>query len=377
LSSAKRFFQNAVLVTAGILSALLFLELFFFRFVLPAPDVPRLDFVNGVIKYKPDQQGTNRVRNEITAAFRINASGWNSGHDRYVRTKAPGKYRIAVIGDSYVEARAVAFTDSLAEQLERLLGRQRCEVYRFGIRGAPLSQYLHILRREVADYGPDLVIILLIHNDFTESYTYMPGVYTSSFLKIAVENGRVVGEVPPQRMERRWYDFIRNRSAVWRYLAYRQQVRFQAVRDILLGDKARPEEIRQAHGTAAATDTRRTANEAVTGYVFRELRKCCRDHAADLLIAIDADRSSIYRQAAAGLQPGSRTLQLNRMAARQALRHSIHFIDLHPVFARDFAARHKRFDFRNDAHWNAYGHRVAAEALCSYILREGFIEEPR
>ena len=42
------------------------------------------------------------------------------------------------------------------------------EVLRFGMDGAPLSQYLNVLRREVRAFKPDVVLVQLIHNDFDE-----------------------------------------------------------------------------------------------------------------------------------------------------------------------------------------------------------------
>ena len=45
-----------------------------------------------------------RIKNAIRANYKINANGWNSGYDRYEPKKTKGKYRIAVVGDSYVEA---------------------------------------------------------------------------------------------------------------------------------------------------------------------------------------------------------------------------------------------------------------------------------
>ncbi len=115
------------------------------------------------------------------------------------------KTRIAVIGDSFVEARQVRYDDSMAEKLERLLGEEEFEVYRFGISGASLSQYLHLLRQEVARYSPDVVVVVLIHNDFTDSYRFKAGVYSSSFLKLQVEDGVVARDIPPETYEKRWY----------------------------------------------------------------------------------------------------------------------------------------------------------------------------
>ncbi len=44
------------------------------------------------------------------------------------------------------------------------------EVYRFAISGAPMSQYLYMMECEITAYQPDWIVVILIHNDFDESF---------------------------------------------------------------------------------------------------------------------------------------------------------------------------------------------------------------
>lgn len=107
----------------------------------------------------------------------------------------------------------VDYQKSIAEQLESKLGNNKTEVYRFGIDGAPLSQYLEMLRKEVLKFKPNLVIVNLIHNDFNESYTSVGGVFKSAFLKLKIKNGEVSQEITPKKLQPPWYNLIRNNSA--------------------------------------------------------------------------------------------------------------------------------------------------------------------
>ena len=75
---------------------------------------------------------------------------------------------------------------------------------------------------------------------------------------------------------------------------------------------------------------------------------------------MDGDRYAIY----AGRET-SRPLALNRIAAEAAARSGAAFIDLHPVFAAAWKASGRRFEFDSDAHWNEYGHTVAAHAIAA------------
>src|SRR5262249_45544467 len=183
---------NTAVVIASVAIFLLVCEFVVFRFVLLASDVPANDFVNDLVRYKPNQTGIWRVRNEIAAPYSINAQGWNSGIGDYALERKPGVMRIAVVGDSYVEAQQVAYDRSVGERLAAKLARadRPVEAYRFGISGAPLSQYVHMAEREVVRYRPDWIMVGLVHNDFDESLSAISGRCTSSFLHVLLRDGR-------------------------------------------------------------------------------------------------------------------------------------------------------------------------------------------
>jgi lysophospholipase L1-like esterase len=361
------------------------LELIIFRFILVAPDLPRLDFVDGVLKYKPDQHGVYRIKNEIKSKYKINRNGWNSKYDQYKIKKSDNKFRIAVIGDSYVEALQVNYDESLAEQLEQISDPGHLEVYRFAISGAPLSQYLHILRSEVWKYSPDLVVIVLVHNDFDESYLPTHGVYTKSFLKINVTNEKLHGEIPPAKYEKPWYAIIRN-SAAWRYLTYRQQIHFSILRKIVFRETeqkrvkhpANSRNLRyEANIEVSGLDARMVRNKLVTEYIFRKMSDFCRQKNSKLLIIIDGVRNSIYRDPGKVISEPKGALSLNAMARSVAKKYGIDFIDLQPVFKQDFMINNRRFNFKHDGHWNIYGHQVVAHAIGDFINKLLTFKEPK
>ncbi len=355
---------NLSVVIGSILFLLLFCEFVVFRFIWLAGDAPRLDFVEGVVRYRPHQHGVWRIRNEIAAPYRINGQGWNSGRGDYAVERRAATTRIALVGDSYVEALQVANTDSAAEVLERTLmqsGRP-AEVYRFGISGAPLSQYVHMIEREVVHYRPDWIVVVVVHNDFDESYQFKQGRYTSSFMKFRVADGKVIGELPPTPWHFGAIEFMRE-TATARFFLYRWQVRPQPIIDMLLPRAAGAAESPWAANVeigsilAARRDVAAVADHAVA-----RLAALAGGIGARLLIAMDGDRQAIYRGDAA-----SPVLQLNGILAEAASRHGIAFLDLHPRFAADWAAHHRRFDFDADGHWNERGHSVAAAAIARRI----------
>ncbi|MCP3977871.1 MAG: hypothetical protein GY716_00880 [bacterium] len=370
-SSPPRHRRLALARTAlafGALAAtLLLLELVVFRFVWPAAALPLVGFVDGVVRYRPNQHGTYRVRDEISAEFRINAQGWNSRHPSYSSERRSDGMRVAIVGDSFVAALQVPYGDSLAERLEDRLGGG-AEVYRFGVAGAPLSQHLHVLRNEVPRYAPDLVAVVVVHNDVAESWRFVPGTHTSSFLKFVVEDGVVRGEIAPTPYAAPWFDLVR-RSASWRFLVHRQGVRLQTLRDNVLGtdDDGRD----RAHIDMSRLDDDRRNDRAVADYAMNAMARAARRAGTDLLIVMDGDRRGIER----GSSGSSRALKLNRIVGDAARRHGVEFVDLHPVFAEDRARRGGPLVFRNDGHWTRHAHDVAAGAILSHI-RSSAVSEP-
>ena len=362
-SRGREILINLAVSLGSVIVFLLFCELVLFRFVLPASDVPRNAFVNDVVRYQPGQSGVWRVRDEIAAPYRINAQGWNSPQPDYPVERRPGTSRVAFVGDSFVEALQVPFDKTFAEVVgARLSAKGPVEVQRFGVAGAPLSQYLQMIEREVVQRRPDLIVVNLVHNDFDESFVFKPGRYTSSFLKLKIEGGRVTGEVAPALWRAGWLEFLRQ-SATARFLLYRWQVRPQALVDAILGPaKAAGEGGYAANIDVASVLAQEADIRVATDYLFGRLKARADAIGAKLQLVMDGDREAIY----AG-RSGSPALKLNRIAAEMATKRGIAFLDLHPVFAAEWAKAGKRFEFQADAHWNEYGHQVAGTALAEAL----------
>lgn len=361
----RTFLINTALVVGSLLAVLSFCEFVLFRVILLPSDVPENAYIDGLIRYKPDQTGIWRVRNEIAARYAINKQGWNSGIDDYRLPRRPGVARVAVVGDSYVEALQVDRDKSVAERLAAELSRNgdTIEVYRFGIGGAPLSQYLHMIEREVLRYRPDWIVVVLVHNDFDESFEPVQGRYTSSFLKLRLADANMVQEIPPAPWRPGVADWIR-RTAAARYLYYRWQTHLGAVRDFFLGPAQAKTDRYDANVDVPSLLREMPRITVATDYLFGRMAAVAQSSQTRLLLAIDGVRGAIYSD---GSSP---VLALNRLAANLARKHGLSLIDLHPVFRTDWQANHRRFEFDSDGHWNEHGHATAARALAQAIAQQ-------
>ncbi len=113
-------------------------------------------------------------RLEGKALVRINEAGMR---DRlWPLQKAPGTFRIAVLGDSFAEAVQVPIEQTfwyiLQDELNACIPFQgrKVEVLNFGVSGYSTAQELLTLRHRARFYQPDLVLLAFFHgNDITEN----------------------------------------------------------------------------------------------------------------------------------------------------------------------------------------------------------------
>lgn len=354
------------------------LELFF-RFVVPASDYPQLAYVDEVLRYQPGQRGVYRIQDEIAAPFSINAQGWNAARATYVEAKPAGTTRVAIIGDSYVEAFQVPVTRSLAEQLEAMPGSSKLDVLRFGMSGAPFSHYLWMLDRAALRYRPDVVVLNIVHNDFDESYRPATGRYGASLQTLAVDGDRATGFVAPVPHATGLGDLIL-RSAALRFLRFNRQVSRQSlvaaltgqpIQGVPSGGLKRPQgagfdEALPAVDANVFIDRlleRPNLTQSAIDVMVARAAALQRQHGFRLLLLMDGVRQAIYEDR------NSRALILNRMLADAAQRHGVELVDLHPRFVAAWKADHQPFDFTYDGHWNTRGHAIAAAAVREWLDR--------
>jgi hypothetical protein len=88
--------------------------------------------------------------------------------------KPEGTYRIALLGDSYIEAVQVPFESTVGEVMARRLSGLRrgpVQVLNFGAGGYGTTQELLTLQQKVWKYSPDLIVLAVTAgNDISDNY---------------------------------------------------------------------------------------------------------------------------------------------------------------------------------------------------------------
>src|SRR3954469_7594537 len=176
MTRRKEFLVNLLLSLASIAFCLLAAEVVL-RF-MPVSTGPRSMPVAAdapILHFTPNRPFVNslgwNMHNVVHG--RVNNAGFVNDQD-YVRDGPP---LIAVIGDSFIEAQMVAYSQSLQGRLASAL-KDKFRVYSFAGSGAPLSQYLIWAGYAVKQYSARAVVINVVGNDLDESlsaYRVGPG----------------------------------------------------------------------------------------------------------------------------------------------------------------------------------------------------------
>ncbi len=371
----KQLLENLMLLTGTLLVCFLVFEFVIFKYILKTSDVIPNTSLNGVIRYLPNTKATLYEPDGTSHTVSINENGWNSPYKTYQKQKPENTTRIAVIGDSYVQASAVNVNEGFAQVIEQQLNAKgyKTQVYRFGIDGAPLSQYLHMLTQEALQYKPDIVVVQLIHNDFDESYRFLYGRYSSSFMKLDLE-GDKIKQVAPEPYNPGWVDTLKN-SRTFRYLYY--QTGLAAIVRRMINKEEEGQVKPPKHGLIqSAIDVRNITEldkiRTTTSYVFDQFKALSQQHNFKLLITMDPVREAIYT----GNDPKDYEANaLNLIAKNTAQTKGISFLDLETAMSKAYKADKKKFEFPWDWHWNKHGNEIAGKAIAKDLELQ-FLQNP-
>lgn len=366
----KSIIEKVALLAGSLLFCFVIFEFVVFKYILNTSDNLPNTSINNIVRFEPNTNARLYEPDGSSHTIEINAQGWNSTKKSYKEEKTEGTLRIAVIGDSYVQASAVNTSEAFAEVIEQELNKQghKSEVYRFGIDGAPHTQYLYMLRNEVLKYKPEIVVVQLIHNDFDESYRFLYGRYSSSFMKVNLE-GDKIKEVNPEPYKPGWVDSFKN-YRTFRFIYYQTGLSLYVRRLINL---TKDEEVKETkapkHGfIQSAIDVRNIGElekiKKATLYSLNEMKKLSESHRFKLLVTMDPVREAIYSGTPAEEYEAN---QLNIIAKEATDKLNISFLDLKNAMTKHYKTNNKKFEFPWDWHWNKLGNEVVGKAIAKDI----------
>jgi hypothetical protein len=339
-------------VLIGLFSVCLLLEAVFR--ILPVSDrveIMPVDAAHPYLHFRPSTGYRLTQGNlfQIRAYKRTNNEGFFSDLDIVEGDTAP---RVAVIGDSFVEAIQVANGDAVHARLDSLLP-VKWKVYGIGSSGSALPQYLAYARYARERLNPRAFVFVIYQNDFFESVAGKSPVAGHHYF---TPNGRVVRYDRPA--ESIWRRVIFS-SAFFRYLWLNVKLpRF------FRGGQSKQNHIQSSNDILTTNLLRVFVNNLVevSGGV-------------PVWVITDAPRPAIYGNRWEEEQHIHPVYRLYRNFRDECERVGFRTVDMAPVFRRDYLQHYQRFEFPTDGHWNQRGHLLAAEALAQSMQSSLFPEK--
>lgn len=320
---SQRTRQNIIMSLSSLVLILLVLEVCV-RLFIPVPDGPlHSETIEPwrIVRRVPGQRGrwARGAFGQVSGVYHINHHGWNSVQE-YQRNRTPGVRRVVVIGDSVVEALQVDADEGFVALTQDALPDM--EIYRFGMSGAPLSQYPHMARYVQDEFVPDLTVVLLVANDYEGALSARA--HGGVFWRVE-SDGDGWREVPPLNLVAGSTGNARQ-SALGAYVDY---LLLWATYDPAGGD------------VAWLTVNER---ESLARYILSDLYRT-----TDGALVLMTTGGAVHDEA--------------RGVAETM---GVDVIDLTPILAATAEAT----DFLPlDGHWNERGHEIVADVLVDYLNR--------
>ena len=225
---AKNFLFQVSTVGLGLLAALLISETVF-RLVGPEPSIVPIIYDKDVGAL--NQPGYSDIYSkEGVSHFSINSEGWR---DIERTAKKPnGVYRVAIVGNSYIEALQVERESMITSKLESILNSTNSshhyEVIPFGMSGADAAVALQVIRHKVIKYNPDLVVYGFSPSNTGGSIRVLKNIPYKPYYTLTEKDELKLDDSfkeyilrTKQGFPRKFHVFARGESRLYSYLVYR------------------------------------------------------------------------------------------------------------------------------------------------------------
>jgi hypothetical protein len=302
---------------------------------------------------------------------------WGERDRERTLEKPAGTLRIALIGDSVVEAAQVRPDEVLNIQMEKLLaesGRKNVEVMAFGVEGIGTTQELLVYQEKVRQFRPDIVLLLFVDNDImNNSSTIQPrsyGVHTwyAPYYNLAPDGRLVLQPVQPKFLGA-FGTFLENHSLAIYYLEH-----IWERADIGSG---KWEGIPLIWGTYGdPPDEEWSQAWLITEKVLKRMKDTVEADGAKFVVIkapsfsdVQPDFRERLEKEVGKLPPNFNAFVMQPRLQAIADRQQIAIDFMAPemkAYGESHNLKFPYFSFTCDSHWSAMGHGVAAEV----ILRE-------
>jgi hypothetical protein len=300
----------------------------------------------------------------ISVKITINSVGYRD--KERTRSVPLGKYRVAVLGDSFAFGFGVPFESVFATVMERK--NEQFEVLNFGVSGYSTDQEVLTLEKVVLAYNPHIVLLIVIGNDFKANNSSTEHGYPKP--RYILKGGELVlTNVPVPKILDDWFSLytidrsMRRLSALYTFVNYRSPIRDIVVEWYKNRVKAWTERHLPKDGAKGEADAETGTEDPVTLALIKSYINLCDSIKAVPVIVLAPDA-----------YPLGTSLSEEKVRIRDfcTYDHRCRVIDLFPTFNR-FQGDASELFLADKHHWTELGHRIVAEELLQEL--ETWIEK--
>ncbi len=382
----RELLAGLLLASIGIVFALGVLELGIRMLHLVPDRFWEPDPILGVRLIPGDRGWWTQEDREFVVPVQINHQGLRDVEHAYA--KAPGVFRILVLGDSFVEAMQVpletVFTRLLEQQLNRDGASPQVEVVSAGVSGYGTAGELLYFEREGKRYQPDVVLLAFYPGNDVKNCS---PTLEEKLKPVYAADGtlqRVTGETP-RKAVKGWRRLLAH-SAAYHYFRQVLLVRHpDLAKGLVRHGLLRTEAVRTAterNGVPIeygvyAPEVQPEWQDAWqhTEDLLEQLHRSVTANGARLVVAVLSGRDQVYPQwwdeivrAHPGMQGKSWDLDVpQRRIEAWCAAHGVSCVSLAPAFRAAVARGEDALYYHHDGHWTASGHRLAATVLADFL----------
>ncbi len=376
-------------IAAGLLVGEIALRLGDFNYFNPYVADPDVGY-----SLKPNVEGW--WKREGLTYIKVNSHGFRDRE--HPLAKPPGTLRIAVLGDSYVEAFQVPMEQAFWSVMERKLqechtgGGPKIEVLSFGVSGFSTSRELILLQTRIWQYSPDVVLLLVTTGNDIRDNSRRLSHYTNPLPYFVIQDGKLVLDNTQLAARNRTFSFRLRQSFIgnafnWLQNHSRLLGLIYTIRESY--EPSSPDERRNRSGDGNEPGLDNEVyrepvspdwQEAwrVTEALFKQMDDEVRAKRAKFLLVtgsmgiqvnpdLEARKNFMGRLGINSLlYPDERIKRFGQLEGFEVL-------NLAPALA-DYASRNQVFlhgpdDNKGRGHWNETGHRLAGELIAQDLCR--------
>jgi len=303
----------------------------------------------------------------------VNSLGWRDTERTIERV--PGKARIAVLGDSFMEGVGVEDAELFTRQLEKILGPD-VEVLNFGLSSLGTVQQEILYEHVVAAYKPDIVLLAFYMNDVSNNDPVLEGgPERATRLRYRNADGSLASYQASSSSTFYFRRILRIHSALFRLLKTTDRVIRSRFNAVSTPASASGLSLSLNHYSALGepkNEDWRRGWEATERSLIALQSHLTSDQRFVLFVVpgvIDVadDPAALYRQEFRADPPAGFDVSYVRSRLHSfAKKHGIVTVDALPGFKQYITEHHLKYPFFSrtcDGHWSALGHKVAADVL--------------